>query len=315
MNFTRSLASATAILLAPLIAHSTEVFFSYGAGGNIGVANGNRPFEIYASGTTSYADGLVFDSSGNLYVANDQANSISRVSAATGAISTFAQGSPLLNPYGLAFDGFGNLLVSNYNWTSQSSIVSITPSGEMHTLATIQGGGGGLAINSTGDIFAVNYAGGEVFKVNSSGAVSVFAAGASISAPSSLTLDPAGNLYVSSQGYGDSIPQITRVSPTGNMSTYWTAGTYQGRYLNALVYDPNDGLFAGYGNSILKIDSAGNASIYAENLPGVITGLAVRSTPSAQPVPETLTWTAFLAVFGTLALIAKKSQRTVSVVQ
>ena len=56
-------------------------------------------------------DGLAFDAAGNLYVANDGNNTISKVTPA-GAVSTFVS-SGLDDPDGLAFDAAGNLYVAN----------------------------------------------------------------------------------------------------------------------------------------------------------------------------------------------------------
>jgi len=55
--------------------------------------------------------GVAFDAAGNLYVANELSNTISKVTPA-GAVTTFVS-SGLSYPAGLAFDAAGNLYVAN----------------------------------------------------------------------------------------------------------------------------------------------------------------------------------------------------------
>ncbi len=58
-------------------------------------------------------DGLAFDKSGNLYVANFFDNTVDKITPG-GVVSTFIN-TGLNGPKGLAFDSSGNLFVANFN--------------------------------------------------------------------------------------------------------------------------------------------------------------------------------------------------------
>ena len=67
-------------------------------------------------------EGLAFDAGGNLYVANEGNNTISKVTPA-GVVSPFVS-SGLDEPTGLAFDAGGNLYVAN---EGNNTISKVTP--------------------------------------------------------------------------------------------------------------------------------------------------------------------------------------------
>ena len=75
--------------------------------------------------------GLAFDAAGNLYVANEGNNTISKVTP-SGAVSTFVS-SGLNGPIGLAFDAAGNLYVAN---EGNNTISKVTPSGAVSTFVS-----------------------------------------------------------------------------------------------------------------------------------------------------------------------------------
>ena len=65
---------------------------------------------VYVDSGLTAPVGIAFDTSGNLYVANINNNTISKV-ASDGNVSEFAFG--LTGPYGLAFDTSDNLYITN----------------------------------------------------------------------------------------------------------------------------------------------------------------------------------------------------------
>src|SRR6185436_14561473 len=79
---------------------------------------------VFATGMNAPHD-LEFDASGNLYVANQGSNTISKITPG-GVVSTFASGGLLSAPSGLAFDASGNLYVSNLGG---NTIEVFTPGG------------------------------------------------------------------------------------------------------------------------------------------------------------------------------------------
>src|SRR5208282_1146079 len=97
-------------------------------------SSGNIVRSISSSLFNALYANLVFDSNGNLYVANYSIGTILKVSPG-GSVSTFATG--FNEPNGLAFDGNGNLYVAN--WGS-GTISEVTPSGNVSTFASGLGG-------------------------------------------------------------------------------------------------------------------------------------------------------------------------------
>jgi hypothetical protein len=107
----------------------------------------------FASGFAS-PQGLAFDASGNLYVANDTVvGTVSKVTPG-GVVSTFATG--FSAPKGLAFDASGNLYVGNYNNTT---VNKVTPAGVVSTFATgfINPSGLAFAVRVAPDAYQLRY--------------------------------------------------------------------------------------------------------------------------------------------------------------
>lgn len=227
----------------------------------------------FSSNYDGRGEGIAFGPDGYLYVANSSLNTILRISP-QGTVSTFVAGGLLSSPSGLAFDNAGNLFVSNYAWINQAAILKITPDGTVSTFAAIGGGGSGLAFKSDGNLFAVSYAYGNIWQITPDGTVTTFASGGGIAAPTSLAFDSADNLFVSNQGYANAAPTISRITQQGSISTFWSAGSYEGSYLNGLAFSSTGNLFASYGNSILQITASGDSTTYATGL-SAPTGIAV----------------------------------------
>jgi sugar lactone lactonase YvrE len=157
------------------------------------------------NGTVSVATfwnptGLLFDASGNLFVADGGSNVIRKITSA-GMVSTYAgiagdassiDGSlaiaTFVRPWGITTDAAGNMYVSD---ETDNKIRKITPGGMVSTLA-----GSGAAGSADGP-----------------GATATF------NGPRGLTTDALGNVYVA-DAFGHKIRKIT---PAGVVSTY--AGT------------------------------------------------------------------------------------------
>ncbi len=177
----------------------------------------------------------VFDSSGNMYIA-DLANQVVRmVSKSTGNISTFAgqnccygfagdggaaTGAVLNHPFGLAFDSSGNLYIADSN---NQRIRMVTPGG---TITTVAGNGNqGFA----GD-------GGPATK-------------AQLNEPFGIAFDPSGNLFIADSGNN----RIRVLMTNGNIATVAGNGKngYNGDGILATAAElnrPFDVAFDAYGN-------------------------------------------------------------------
>ena len=193
-----------------------------------------------ANGTGSAATfdnpaAVAVDSSGNVYVADENNNEIRKITPA-GVVSLFA-GSPTMatghadgtgsaatffGPEGIAVDSSGNLWVAD---SSNDEIRKITPGAVVTTWAGIAvtagraNGSGtsatfnmptGITADSSGNLYVADYGNNEIRKIDSSDMVSLFAGSASgtagsadgtgtaagFHAPFGIAMDPAGNLYV-----------------------------------------------------------------------------------------------------------------------
>jgi sugar lactone lactonase YvrE len=207
--------------------------------------------------TFSSPIGLAFDTSGNLYVADEMNHTIRRISSA-GTVSTFAgaaaspgaaNGALLAarfnHPSGLAFDSSGNLYVTD---TFNHTIRKISTLGLVTTFAGLEGVSGtsdgsgsaalfnkptGITVDSTGNLYVADTANSAIRKITPAGVVSTFAGLSSISGlkdgmgneawfnqPLAVDFDASGNLYVADTGNA----AIRKITPAGIVSTL-TLGT------------------------------------------------------------------------------------------
>ncbi len=164
------------------------------------------------------SQGLAFDSSGNLYVADYSSNTVNEVTP-SGIVSTFVLASAgLSDPSGLAFDSSGNLYVANLG---DNTISEVTPLGIVSTFVPASAGLSwpeGLAFDRNGNLYVVNgNDNNTVSEVTPSGVVSTFLpASAGLSDPTGLAFDSSGNLYVTNVGNDT----VSEVSPSGKVSTF-----------------------------------------------------------------------------------------------
>jgi len=212
-----------------------------GDGGAATSATLNNPYDI------------VFDSNGNLYIA-DQDNSRIRKVDTSGNISTFAGSA-------IGYDGDGG---------AATSAELDRPSG--------------VAFDSNGNLYIADWGAYVVRKVDTNGNISTFAGtgvsgysgdggaatSAKLSYPWGIEVDPSGNIYIGDMGNY----LIRKVNTNGNISTF--AGTGVSGYSgdggaatsatfrnpeNTLWY--NNNLYIPDSKALRKIDSSGNISTIA----------------------------------------------------
>lgn len=146
--------------------------------------------------------GVVFDQTGNIYVADSTTNSVIKITP-DGTESIFAIG--LANPKDLALDAAGNLYVAN---SGTNSILKIAPDGTKTTFASNLNGPTGLAFDATGNLFVSSSGADAIFEITPDGSKSTFVS-AGLNAPSGLAFDALGNLLVADTG-SDSILKVDR---------------------------------------------------------------------------------------------------------
>ncbi len=260
----------------------------------------------FAGNGISDPEGLAFDAAGNLYVANDVAGTISKVTPA-GAVSTFVS-SGIGEPRAPAFDAAGNLYVISYSFTDGSFTISkVTPAGAVSTffsrglegptalafdaagnLYVVNGNNTipkvtpagaastfvsnglddplGLAFDAAGNLYVANNGNNTIFKVTPAGAVSTFV-GSGLEGPQGLAFDAAGNLYVANY-YGNTISEVT---PEGAVSTFVSSGLSGP---GGLAFDAAGNLYVANGNNtISKVTPAGAVSTFVSN--GLVSPLSL----------------------------------------
>ncbi len=186
---------------------------------NVGSASSQSPVTTFVPATAglSYPYYMAFDASGNLYVANYDGNTISKVTP-SGTVSTFVS-SGLSEPVGLAFDASGNLYVANYE---SGTISKVTPAGTVSTFVSLgaEDRPSALAFDSTGNLYVsndfINY---TISKVTPGGTVSTFVS-SGLDEPYGLAFDASGNLYVANAGNHT----ISKVTSGGTVSTFVSSG-------------------------------------------------------------------------------------------
>ena len=152
-----------------------------------------------------------------IYVADSVNNAIRKIDlASSGAVSDFLTTSPFTVTNGVAVDGSGNVYLSS----GTSNVIMQYSSGGAATRTTTLPANPllpqiyGIAANSAGDIFAVDYINHIVWKITAAGTASVIAGNPGISGPATngsalavtfhnprgIALDSAGNVYVADDG-------------------------------------------------------------------------------------------------------------------
>ena len=245
--------------------------------------------------TNSQPQGLAFDTSGNLYVAEANASLISKITPG-GGISTFATG--ITTPTGLVFDTSGNLYVANAGAPSSGTNVNkITPGGVVTLFATLAGSFNpvGLAYDGSGNLYAAGNNGGSNFqvdKITPGGSVSSFASSLP-GRPIGLAFDGSGNLYVTDS----SSNQISKITSGGAVSTFANLPASSGP--NGLAFDSSGNLYAANNTSgnITMLTSGATQSTFA-------TGLDTPVFIALAPTPEP--GSAALALLGGLGLLARR---------
>ncbi|HMJ05609.1 MAG TPA: hypothetical protein VK474_05075, partial [Chthoniobacterales bacterium] len=176
--------------------------------------------------------GLAFDRAGNLYVADNAAQSIIKVTPA-GVANTFVSG--VGAPRGIAFDAGGNLYVAD---NTGNAILKFTPAGVRSTFASGLATPADVAFDPAGNLFVSDRGSGSIIKLTPAGARSTFATGLNL--PAGLAFDSHGNLYEADQG----TLSLFKFAPNGSRTTFATLnGGAEGDSLYRLAIDADDNVF------------------------------------------------------------------------
>jgi hypothetical protein len=291
-NYDRGLGSGSVAVYAspytgsPIVNNSETYAYSLAidAAGSVVVGTGAGPNQIGLLTAPSYAQAfsfssglntpraLLFDPSGNLFVANDFSTGsvveyAPTLSGSSAPVATITNGIDL--PNALLMDGSGNLFVSNANTvTEYSAPFAGAPA------ATLSAGVStptALAMNAAGDLFVANYAAETVTEYAppfSNGSTPIATLSTGGANPTALALDGAGNLFVARAAPGE-----------GSVAEY--APPYTGTPLTV-----SNGIDT---PSALAIDGMGNLFVANAPTASMSDGSVTEYTPPYTGSPTTIT--------------------------
>ena len=238
--------------------NTSAIITTIAGNGTLGSSGDNGPA---ASALIGNPWGIAVDSSGNVYF-SDRINQRVRKITPAGTITTVAgtgtsgfsgeggqaTSASLFNPTGLAVDSSGNLYIAD---TNNNRIRKVNTAGVITTVAgnglpNVSGNGpatstsisspNAVAIDSSGNLYLTE--GHRVRMVNTSGTMLIIAGtgtpsfsgdggpalSATLSGPSGVAVDSAGNVYVSDTGND----RVRKISTGGIITTFAGGGSVQG---------------------------------------------------------------------------------------
>ncbi len=182
------------------------------------VINTSSYAEVYVEkyANLNASDGLVLDSSGNLYAASYAGGQVYKISPEHEV--TLLMDTQNGGPAGMVFDDLGNLYIALYN---TNTIRRIDADGQVYDWITGLNGPIGLDLDSEGNLYVANFGGNPtISKISPSGTVSSFVQINAVSRASSIAIDDADNAYL--VNYLDS--QIYKITPDGSETLLSNSG-------------------------------------------------------------------------------------------
>lgn len=283
--------AGTALLLASSVS-AQNLFVSNFQHSEIDEINSSGVITPFATGM-DYPYGLVFNSAGDLFVANtalDAGNSgyITEITPG-GTQSTFASG---LDPKAMAFNGTGNLFVGDYHG---GEIYEFAPNGTRTTFSTGFSTPMAMTFNSLGDLFVAGGYGngnGYIDEITPGGTTTTFASG--LSFPNQLAFNAAGELFEVDAGSST----IYEFTPGGAQSTFASVTN-----VNGIAFDSAGDLFAVSSDGpIYKFAVGGGESTFTTEAAGA-------ANLAFQPVPEPTTL-GLIGAGGFIFAVRRRTQKS-----
>jgi sugar lactone lactonase YvrE len=235
-------------------AQSSGLITTFAGNGTEGYAGDGGPA---VSAQLSHYTKIAFDSSGNLYIA-DQINQRIRKVTRDGQITTVAgNGTPgfsgdggpavsaqLNGPTDVAFDSSGNFYIAD---CGNSRVRKVTPGGVISTVAEIPGAGP-IGLDKAGNLYVVDYEydgwleNSRAIKVTPAGERSTVLGGGQepihdganaifVNAwTDDIAVDPEGNIYAATRSFskeGNEVGWLVKVTPDGIIHTIAGGGTQE----------------------------------------------------------------------------------------
>jgi sugar lactone lactonase YvrE len=186
--------------------------------------------------------GIATDSANNVYVADSANTRVQKFNAAGASVLTFGSGGSangqFIAPFGVALDSAGNIYVTDSTPEPRSNgfVQKFDSSGAFlaawGTGVQFLNGAGGVAVDSSNNVYVAHPSGNRIFKFTSTGTLlaTLGTAGSGdgqLNGPTGLAIDAADNLYVSETGNN----RVQVFSPAFTfVRKFGTAGTADGQF-------------------------------------------------------------------------------------
>jgi streptogramin lyase len=163
-------------------------------------------------GTLTNPYGMAVDTSGNIYVADNADNSLSKLTPSGAFSAGFLTGDG--SPYGVAVDGSGNLYITD---NVRNEVVKETPGGS-YTKSVLPLSGLhsplGIAVDAHGNVYIADYLNNRVVKATPSGGAYTQSTvpTSTLSLPEAVAVDGSGNLYIADTFH----LRVLKETPSGN---------------------------------------------------------------------------------------------------
>lgn len=239
--------------------------------------------------------GIATDGAGNVYIAENAAHRIRKVSpqgvistvAGTGTAGYSGDGGPAVTaqlnwPVGLALDSSGNLFIAD---VANQVIRKISPRGVITTVATGLNDAEGVAADAAGNLYITDYSindqdccevqySGRVVKTSPNGAMSTIV---DLDQPEGVAVDSAGNVYVADpMGMG-----LLKIPPSGIASAVTNLAA-----INVAVDSSGNLYFSDGASKLVRVSPAGSiANLVGDGAPGNYWGDNGQATDAGLSIP------------------------------
>ncbi len=213
----------------------------------------------------TYPYGLAVDKSGNIFVADNDYDSVSEIPYDNGAYAYSSVLGSFQQPWGIAVDGSDNVYIVENGADDVIKLTATpTPYGNAYTASVLPTSGlgspYGVAVDGAGNVYITDGGNGRIVKLTPQGNTyiqSTLPTGAR-GFPMGIAVDSAGNVYFSDLAFG----HVLKETPTGNGYTETTVA-------DNLPYEPVG----------VAVDGSGNVYILCFLLGGSDTYSVLKETP------------------------------------